>query len=116
MTRNIGMLLLGVWLVLTGLIPLLNLSFSGLGTLMAILAVAAGVAILIGREPGQIPRLRAAKGNPPQSDRSLETWRLTAKSPRAAAAPAADGSPQDLRGRRKLRDRQRQRVSRAQSR
>jgi hypothetical protein len=49
LTQNIGMLLLGVWLVLTGLIPLLHLSFSGLGMLMAILALAAGIAILIGR-------------------------------------------------------------------
>jgi hypothetical protein len=49
LTRNIGTLLLAVWLVLTGLVPLLNLSFSGLGTLMAILAVAAGVLIAIGR-------------------------------------------------------------------
>jgi hypothetical protein len=48
-TRNIGMLLLGIWLVLTGLIPFLHLGFSGLGTLMSILALAAGVAILMGR-------------------------------------------------------------------
>ena len=48
-TRNLGMLLLGIWLVLTGLIPLLRLSFSGLSLLMSILALAAGVAILIGR-------------------------------------------------------------------
>jgi hypothetical protein len=48
-TRNIGMLLLAIWLVLTGLVPLLNLSFSGLGTLMAILALAAGVLIVVGR-------------------------------------------------------------------
>ena len=48
-TRNIGMLLLAVWLILTGLIPLLNLSFSGLGTVMAILAIAAGVLIIVGR-------------------------------------------------------------------
>jgi hypothetical protein len=48
-TRNIGMLLLAAWLVLTGLVPLLNLSFSGLGTVMAILAIAAGVLIAIGR-------------------------------------------------------------------
>lgn len=47
--RNLGMLLLGVWLIATGLIPLLNLGFSGLGTVMAILAVAAGVLILVGR-------------------------------------------------------------------
>jgi hypothetical protein len=49
LTRNIGMLLLAAWLMLTGLIPLLNLSFSGLGTLMAILAIAAGVLIVVGR-------------------------------------------------------------------
>jgi len=48
-TRNLGMLLLGVWLILTGLIPLLSLSFSGLGTLMAVLAIAAGALILVGR-------------------------------------------------------------------
>jgi hypothetical protein len=48
-TRNIGMLLLAAWLVLTGLVPLLNLSFSGLGTVMAVLAIAAGVLIAIGR-------------------------------------------------------------------
>ena len=48
-TRNIGMLLLALWLVLTGLIPLLNLGFSGMGTAMAVLAVAAGILIAIGR-------------------------------------------------------------------
>jgi len=48
-TRNLGMLLLAVWLVMTGAIPLLNLSFSGLGTVMAILAIAAGVLIVVGR-------------------------------------------------------------------
>jgi hypothetical protein len=49
MTKNLGMLLLGIWLLLTGLIPLLNLGVSGLGTLMAVLAVAAGALILAGR-------------------------------------------------------------------
>jgi len=48
-TRNIGMLLLAIWLILTGLIPLLNFSFSGLGTVMAVLAIAAGIFIIIGR-------------------------------------------------------------------
>lgn len=48
-TRNLGMLLLAVWLIVTGLIPLLNLSFSGLGIIMAILAIAAGVLIIVGR-------------------------------------------------------------------
>jgi hypothetical protein len=49
LTRNLGMLLLGIWLVLTGLAHLLSLSFAGLGTLMGILALAAGAAILAGR-------------------------------------------------------------------
>ena len=49
LTKNIGMLLLGAWLILTGLIPLLDLSFSGLGTLMAVGAIAAGVLIIIGK-------------------------------------------------------------------
>ena len=48
-TKNLGMLLLGVWLIIGGLVPLLNLSFSGLGTLMSILALAAGALIIVGR-------------------------------------------------------------------
>jgi len=48
-TKNIGMLLLAVWLILTGLLPLLNVGFSGMGTVMAVLAIAAGVLIMIGR-------------------------------------------------------------------
>ena len=49
MNRSKGLILLGIWLILEGLIPLLNLSFSGLDTLMAILAIAAGAFILVGR-------------------------------------------------------------------
>jgi hypothetical protein len=48
-TRNLGLLLLGLWLSLTGLIPLIGLSFGGLGTLMGLLALGAGVALLFGR-------------------------------------------------------------------
>jgi len=49
LTRSLGMILLAIWLILTGLIPLLNIGFSGQGTLMGVLAVAAGVLILVGR-------------------------------------------------------------------
>ena len=49
LTKNLGMLLLSLWLVLTGVIPLLHLSFTGLGTVMAVLAILAGLLILIGR-------------------------------------------------------------------
>ena len=45
---EIGMLLLGIWLVLWGLFPLIDVSFSGLGVLLAVLAIASGVLILIG--------------------------------------------------------------------
>ncbi len=48
-TKNLGMLLLAIWLIISGLVPLLNLSFEGLGTLMAVLALVAGALILIGR-------------------------------------------------------------------
>jgi hypothetical protein len=47
--KNLGMLLLGIWLVLTGLIQLLNFGFSGLYVIMAILAIAAGVLIGLGK-------------------------------------------------------------------
>lgn len=46
---KLGALLLGIWLILKGLMPLLHFSFSGSGTIMAILAIAAGVLILIER-------------------------------------------------------------------
>jgi uncharacterized membrane protein YccF (DUF307 family) len=48
-TRSIGMLLLSIWLILTGLITLLKFSFTGLDIIMAILGIAAGIFILIGR-------------------------------------------------------------------
>jgi hypothetical protein len=49
LTKNLGMLLLGVWLIVHGLEPLINLSFSGLETIMGIVAIAAGALILLGR-------------------------------------------------------------------
>ena len=48
--RNLGMLLLGLWLILTGLLPLLNMKLSSTVTTgLAILGIAAGVLILIRR-------------------------------------------------------------------
>lgn len=49
MRNKIGMLLLAIWLILTGLIGIIGLSFEGLGLIMAILAIAAGALILLGR-------------------------------------------------------------------
>ena len=48
LTKNLGMILLAIWLIATGLIQLMGFFFAGLGILMAILAIAAGV--LIGLE------------------------------------------------------------------
>jgi hypothetical protein len=48
--RNLGMILLAIWLILTGLLPLLNVRVSTtITTGLAILAIAAGVLILIRR-------------------------------------------------------------------
>jgi hypothetical protein len=49
LASNTGMLLLGIWLVLTGLIPLLKLDFQALPMLMNVLAVAAGAMILMNK-------------------------------------------------------------------
>ena len=49
LTKNLGMLVLGVWLILSGLLPLIGFSFPGAGIIMGILAIAAGVLILTGR-------------------------------------------------------------------
>ena len=47
--RGVGAVLLGVWLILHGLIAIINLSFEGLGLIMAILALVAGILILLGK-------------------------------------------------------------------
>jgi hypothetical protein len=47
-TRNIGMLLLAIWLIAWGLVELIP-ALSGLGPVLAILAIAAGIFILLNR-------------------------------------------------------------------
>jgi len=49
LTRNPGLLALSVWLILVGLLPLLNLSFPASGIILALLVIAAGVLILLER-------------------------------------------------------------------
>ena len=48
-TGSWGMILLGIWLILVGLLPLLGLSIPAGATILALLAIAAGVLILLGR-------------------------------------------------------------------
>jgi hypothetical protein len=48
--RNLGLLLLGLWLILTGLLPLVNIKISStVATGLAVLAIAAGILILLRR-------------------------------------------------------------------
>ena len=46
-TKNIGMILLAIFLIAWGLVTLLGIS--GLGVILAIIAIAAGIFILLGR-------------------------------------------------------------------
>ncbi len=47
--RNIGMLLLAIYLIIIGLMGAFGFSLGGLSILVPILAVAAGVLIILGR-------------------------------------------------------------------
>jgi len=47
--RNLGMLLLSIYLILAGLGMLIGLHFAFMGVIEGLLALAAGVLILIGR-------------------------------------------------------------------
>ena len=48
--RNLGMILLGLWLILTGLLPLLDMRLSTtVTTALAVLAIVAGILILLRR-------------------------------------------------------------------
>jgi len=49
LTKNLGMLLLALWLIVTGLLQVVSISIPSIGTILAALAVAAGVLILLGR-------------------------------------------------------------------
>lgn len=48
LTKNIGLLLLSIWLILTGLVAFVP-AIAGLDMILSILAIAAGVFILLGR-------------------------------------------------------------------
>ena len=47
MSERLGFILLAIWLILEGLIQLLGLTFAGLNIIMGLLALAAGVIILL---------------------------------------------------------------------
>jgi hypothetical protein len=46
--NRLGIVLLSLWLILGGLLPLLNVHFAGSGTVLSVLAIAAGLLLLLG--------------------------------------------------------------------
>ena len=52
--RSLGVILLGVWLILTGLLPLLTIAIPASGIVLSVLALAAGILILL--RPMQLTR------------------------------------------------------------
>lgn len=69
MRREPGPLLLGIWLIAKGLIPILHIRFTGIGILMACLAIAAGILLL--RDNGVV-----IKSAPP-AQTLLGIWLIT---------------------------------------
>jgi len=49
LTKNIGFLLLGIWLILTGLLKVVDLPIPSSDVLLSILAIAAGAMIVMGK-------------------------------------------------------------------
>jgi hypothetical protein len=49
LTKNLGMLLLGIWLIVTGLLQVVTNQIPAIGTILALLAIVAGALILVGR-------------------------------------------------------------------
>jgi len=47
--RNIGMLLLSIWLIVEGLLSIADFKFAAEGTILALLAIASGILLLLKR-------------------------------------------------------------------
>ena len=49
LSKKLGMLLLGIWLIVTGLLQVVSIPIPAIGMILALLAIAAGVLILLER-------------------------------------------------------------------
>jgi uncharacterized membrane protein YccF (DUF307 family) len=49
LSKKLGMILLGIWLILTGLLQVANIQIPDIGIVLGILAIAAGGLILLDR-------------------------------------------------------------------
>lgn len=48
LNKNLGMILLSIWLILTGVFAIFNIQIDGKDIIMSILAIVSGVLILFG--------------------------------------------------------------------
>lgn len=48
-TKNLGMLLLAIWLIVSGILAFVDIGFAHTAKVLAALAIAAGVLLLLGR-------------------------------------------------------------------
>jgi len=48
-TKSLGMILLSIWLIVTGLLQLITIPIPDISLILALLAVVAGIMILLGR-------------------------------------------------------------------
>ena len=49
LSKNLGMILLGIWLILTGVLAIFNIQIEGKEIAMSILAIVSGLLLLFGR-------------------------------------------------------------------
>lgn len=47
--KRLSVILAGIWFILAGLTPLVNIQFTNLNLIMALLAVSVGILLLMGR-------------------------------------------------------------------
>ena len=83
---RLGNLCLGIYLLVMGLVHLLGLSFPGIGILLGVLAIIAGVLLIAGRGArrrrhhrrpplgGLPPPLSGGRVPSPRRDRTLSAW------------------------------------------
>ena len=48
LNKNLGMILLSIWLIMTGMLAIFNIQFDGKDIVMSVLAIASGVLLLFG--------------------------------------------------------------------
>ena len=49
LTKKMGMLLLSIWLIVSGLLQVVSIPISSIDIILAVLAIASGIFILMGR-------------------------------------------------------------------